>query len=177
MLACQRLLRDNRALFERVQGSTHNHQAWEGGYLDHVQEVLNIAWFLYWRFNKKRPHPFPVADVLLVMFLHDIEKPWKYRVGSDGQLEHIPKMRNKKAQHAFREAKIAEYGIVLTEAQANALRYVEGELDDYSSRRRVMGPLAALCHMADVASARLWFNYPFAVGDTWRGAARERLTQ
>ena len=27
---CRKILRDNRALFESVQGSTHNHQAWKG---------------------------------------------------------------------------------------------------------------------------------------------------
>lgn len=29
--ACQRILVDNRKLFEQIQGSTHNHQAWPGG--------------------------------------------------------------------------------------------------------------------------------------------------
>ena len=52
------------------------------------------------------------------------------------------------------------------------LRYAEGELADYTNKRRMMGPLAAMAHMCDVASARLWFDYPAATGDPWLGAAR-----
>lgn len=174
---CRQIQRDNRTLFERTPGSTHNHQAWKGGYLDHVIEVLNIAATIYSPLqHTRRSHPFSLADAFLVLFLHDIEKPWKYQVGPDGELEHIPEMRNKAAQHAFRESKLAEYGIILTDEQANALRYVEGELNDYSSRRRVMGPLAAFCHCCDVLSARMYFDYPLAEGDPWFGAKRERLT-
>jgi hypothetical protein len=170
---CLNILRDNRELFENVQGSTHNHQAWEGGYLDHVAEVLNIARVLFDGLGSLRPLPFTLPDALLILFLHDIEKPWKYRIGADGELEHIPELREKAAQHAFREGKLAEYGIVLSDEQHNALLYVEGELQDYTNRRRVMGPLAAFCHLADVTSARIWFDYP---SDPWPGATRERLT-
>jgi hypothetical protein len=45
--ACARILADHRELFATVQGSTHNHQAWRGGYLDHVAEVMNIAVVLF----------------------------------------------------------------------------------------------------------------------------------
>ncbi|MCA9623710.1 MAG: hypothetical protein KC731_32030 [Myxococcales bacterium] len=38
------------------------------------------------------------------------------------------------------------------------------------NQRRMMGPLAAFCHMCDVASARLWFDHPMAEGDP--GASR-----
>ena len=158
--ACLRILDDNRDLFMTVPGSTHNHQAWPGGYLDHVQEVMNIAFELFVRLFLCRPLHFSCADALLVLFLHDIEKPWKYRLGADGHLEHIPELRSKAAQHEFRARKLAEYGIVLTDDQANAMRYVEGELDDYTNRRRVMGPLAAFCHLCDVTSARIWYDYP-----------------
>lgn len=170
---CLRILRENRELFEKVQGSTNNHQAWPGGYLDHVSEVLNIGRVLYDGLGGLRPLPFSLSDALFVLFLHDIEKPWKYRINGDGNLEHIPELQTKGAQHAFRMAKLAEYGIVLTEDQLNGLKYVEGELNDYTNKRRVMGPLAAFCHLADVTSARIWFDYP---SDEWPGATRERLT-
>ena len=44
--ACFQILSDNEKLFQTVQGSTNNHQAWIGGYWDHVQEVMNIAYNL-----------------------------------------------------------------------------------------------------------------------------------
>jgi 23S rRNA maturation-related 3'-5' exoribonuclease YhaM len=170
--ACARILADHRELLATVQGSTHNHQAWRGGYLDHISEVMNIAVVLYEQLSARRPLPFSMSDILLVMFLHDIEKPWKYELGADGQLRHKAGMQGKEAHHRFRMELLAKYGVVLTAEHENGLKYAEGELADYTNQRRMMGPLAALAHMCDVASARLWFDFPAASGDPWPGAAR-----
>lgn len=172
--ACSRILADNRKLFQTVQGSTSNHQAWIGGYFDHVQEIMNIVIVIYERLNSIRLLPFSVSDALLVVFLHDIEKPWKYEVGSDGHLQYIESLRTKEAQHEFRSRKLSEYGIILTPDQKNGMKYVEGEFNDYTNRRRVMGPLAALCHLADVTSARIWFDHPMERNEPWFGARRIR---
>jgi hypothetical protein len=170
--ACARILADHRELFATVQGSTHNHQAWRGGYLDHISEVMNIAVVLYEQLSAKRPLPFSLSDILLVMFLHDVEKPWKYELGTDGQLHHKADMQGKAAHQKFRMQMLAKYGIMLTAEHENGLKYAEGELADYTNKQRMMGPLAALAHMCDVASARLWFDFPAASGDPWDGAAR-----
>jgi len=172
--ACVKILSDNRTLFQTVQGSTHNHHAWVGGYFDHVQEIMSIAVILYERLNLIRSLPFSLSDVLLVTFLHDIEKPWKYEIGSDDELQYIPSMQTKKNHHEFRSRKLQEYGIVLTSDQKNGMKYVEGELDDYTNRRRVMGSLAAFCHLCDVTSARIWFDSPMEHNDPWQGAKRIR---
>jgi hypothetical protein len=172
--ACRSILKDNRKLFQTVRGSTDNHQAWLGGYFDHVQEIMNIVVVLFHRLDSIRSLPFSLSDVLLVVFLHDIEKPWKYQMREDGQLEFVPTLRKKDDQHTFRAKKLLEYGIVLTPEQQNGMRYVEGEFEDYTNRRRVMGPLAALCHAADIISARIWFDHPQAEGDAWEGAKRIR---
>ena len=58
--------------------------------------------------------------------------------------------------------------------ELNGLKYAEGELNDYSNRRRVMGSLACVAHMCDVCSARLWFNHPMESNDPWHGAQRLR---
>ncbi|MBI5421358.1 MAG: hypothetical protein HZA35_03590 [Parcubacteria group bacterium] len=171
---CTHILTENRKLFQTVQGSTNNHQAWSGGYFDHVQEIMNIAIILYERLNIARPLPFSLSDALLVVFLHDIEKPWKYELSSDGQLQEKKELKTKAAQHEFRARKLEEYGIVLTEDQKNGMKYVEGEFNDYSNRRRMMNPLAALCHLADVTSARIWFDHPRQEKDPWLGAQRIR---
>jgi hypothetical protein len=128
-------------------GSSHNHQAWKGGYLDHVTETMNIACWLYE--TSPRPLPFKLEETLVVLFLHDIEKPFK------GQ--HV--WPTKEDRRQFRETFIQQNQIGLTEEQKNALRYVEGEYDDYSNTERKMGPLAAFCHCCDIASARLWPNH------------------
>lgn len=171
---CLQLLAENRALFELAPGSTNNHQNWPGGYSDHIQEIMNIAVVLYHRLGALRPLPFSLSDLLLVVYLHDVEKPWKYELRDDGQLHHRPEMETKEDHQRFRMAKLAAYGITLTEAHENGIRYAEGELGDYTNRRRMMGPLACVAHMCDVCSARLWFAHPFAADDPWSGALRMR---
>jgi hypothetical protein len=172
--ACLQILKYYRVLFQRVQGSTNNHQNWPGGYFDHVQELLNIASNQYKWMNARRPLPFTFGDAVLVLFFHDIEKPWKYERRADGQLHHKSEFAGKQDDHAFRLAKLREYNVTLTEAQANALKYVEGEMGDYSSRRRVMNELAGFCHSCDVLSARVWHSYPAEQNDPWLEAKRIR---
>lgn len=149
---CKKLLEEERQRFEASPGSSCNHQAWKGGYLDHIVETMTIAQRLYQPMADIHQLPFSLSDAVLVMFLHDLEKPWKYVDGME--------FGSKVDRCTFRIGKAWEAGIVLTSEHVNALAYVEGEGDDYSSSRRVMGPLAAFCHMCDVASARIWHDYP-----------------
>ncbi len=157
--ACRRILSDNEELFGVARGSSHNHQAWEGGYLDHVTECMNIAVVLYETFGMIRSARVDISDALLVLFLHDIEKPWKYTL-MDGKLEIRPELESKAAQRKFRDQKFKEYGLGLTPRVQNALEYVEGEIHNHSTKERMMNELAAFCHMCDIASARLWHDYP-----------------
>jgi hypothetical protein len=172
--ACRRILDDHRERFEQVRGSTHNHQAWEGGYIDHITDGLNFARHLY-EFMKSfgRPLPFSLSDALLIFFLHDLEKPWRILV-QNGVASNKAGLDTKEAFKEFREQKLVEYGLQLTPYQMNGLTYVEGEYKDYSSTRRVMNELAAFCHMVDNWCARGWYDYPKAVGDEWTGAKRVR---
>jgi hypothetical protein len=94
--------------------------------------------------------------------------------GHRRRFETAPGSRAMAQAPVLRMAKLAEYGIALTPDHENGLTYVEGELGGYSNRRRAMGPLAAVAHMCDVASARLWFDHPRADGDPWPGAGRFR---
>src|SRR6185295_3639509 len=99
-----------------------------GGYIDHVTEIMNIAVVLYERLGELRPLPFSRSDLLLVVFLHDLEKPWKYELGPDGHLRHKANLASKDAHQAFRVKTLADAGVVLTATHENGLRYVEGEL-------------------------------------------------
>ncbi len=172
--ACEKLYVENRKLWERSPGSTNNHQAWPGGYIDHITEAMNICIALYKSLSTVRPLTFSLSDALLVIFLHDLEKPWKYERKTDGQLHHKAKMQTKDQHQDFRMRKAAEYGIVLTEEHKNGIKYAEGELNDYSSRKRVMSPLAAFAHMCDVCSARIWHDHPKENPDLWVHAKRWR---
>ena len=172
---CRRILADHRPLFERTPGSTHNHQTWQGGYIDHVTDGMNYARNLYALDSAfGRPLPFSLSDVLLIFFLHDLEKPWRILVDAKGVASNRPCLDTKEAFKSFREHKLAEDGLTLTPHQLNGLPYVEGEGKDYSSTQRIMNELAAFCHKVEVWSARGWYDYPRESGDEWTGAIRFR---
>jgi hypothetical protein len=145
------VVRDDQELFASAKGSSHNHQAWEGGYFDHITETMNIACQLY-RTLSVRKLPFSLAEALEVMFLHDIEKPFAKELKAAGTY-------TKADRKQFRADIITEYEITLTPEQENALRYVEGVPDsEYTPGERTMGELAAFCHCCDIISARLWWD-------------------
>ncbi len=156
-----------------AHGSTHNHQNWKGGYFDHIIEVMNRAVILYR--NNPRVFPFSLSSALLVLFLHDIEKPWKYEPGPDGELKVRDEFNTEEKSHDFRNRMINEFEIVLTDDEENALKYVHGEGNDYSSKQRVMGPLAAFCHICDVWVARIDYDCPMRTGDSWAGVIRSQM--
>lgn len=175
--ACIRILDEHRLLFEMARGSTHNHQTWDGGYIDHVTDGMNFGRHLYpFMASFGRPLPFSLSDALLVFSLHDLEKPWRILVDAAGGATNREGLSTKEEFKAFREAKLVEYGISLTPEQLNGLTYVEGEYKDYSSKRRVMNELAAFCHMLDNWCARGWYDHPKENGDEWLGAGRFRTT-
>jgi len=172
--ACRRMHTDFKELFEAAPGSSHNHQAWQGGYTDHITDAMNTVAVLYDSLSAARPLPFEKSDALMIIFLHDLEKPFKFSFDEHGNLVDNPDIPDKAARAAKREELMTQYGIELDAQQTNAMRYVEGIRDgDYTNQARVMGELAALCHCADTLSARMWYNYPLPEGqDEWHGAAR-----
>jgi hypothetical protein len=41
--ACIAIFNDNKERFTQAPGSLTKHQAWSGGYIDHLEEAMNIA--------------------------------------------------------------------------------------------------------------------------------------
>lgn len=184
--ACKKLFAHIKEKFPITPGSSHNHQAWEGGYIDHIAEVMNYALMYYGTLIDLRPLPFSLSDALLVLFLHDIEKPWKYNEltkhiappsvwGGSTMEDHEWLRKNSTSTHNWKDRKVKEqfrhdilktFEITLTPEQENAFKYVEGEIDEYSGDHRVMNELAAFCHICDITSARLWHNFPNGT-DNW----------
>jgi hypothetical protein len=167
--AFQRLLAGHDELFRSARGSSHNHQAWTGGYADHVREVMNFAVVLHAELGQLRPLPFSLSDALVVLFVHDLEKPWAYENVGGAWRRRAGLKEN---AHQFRMAKLAEAQVTLPAQLEHAVCFVEGEGSHYDNRTRGMSPLAAFCHMCDVASARLWYDYPLERDDPWTGASR-----
>jgi hypothetical protein len=152
---------DLQAHVSDAAGSSKSHQAWPGGYQDHIQEAMNLACILYQRLYSERPLPFSLSSACLVLFLHDCEKP--FRRASDEQLQAFPwiKERPAKSDKAFQKQLIEQYGFTISNDEWNALMYVEGEPEsEYVEGNRLQGPLAAFCHACDTISARIWHDYP-----------------
>jgi hypothetical protein len=172
--ACKRIYSDFKDEFGAAPGSSHNHQAWPGGYIDHVTDAMNVGLSVYELYNEQRPLPFTASDVLLIVYLHDLEKPFKYTFSDTYVSEKREQFPDKNAGEVFKRELIERYGIQLNEMQDNALEFVEGIRDHkYQRGKRVMGELAVVCHIADLTSARLWYNHPLAEDDTWSGSARQ----
>jgi len=169
----QRLLVEQAPRFQSARGSSNNHQAWLGGYVDHIQEVMNAAVALYEALGQLRSLPFSLSDAMVVLFAHDLEKPWAYEEVGEGWRRR-EEFASKKYAHQFRLDLLKKVGVTLPVELERAVYFAEGELGHYSNRTRGMSPLAAFCHMCDVASARLWHDYPKVRDDPWVGAVRSR---
>lgn len=172
--ACRRMYTDFREKFLSAPGSRHNHQYWPGGYIDHVTDAMNVGLLVYETYNARRPLPFSASDVLLVVYLHDLEKPFVYEYSEDGSVSKNPELLEKADREKFKRDMIDRYGITLNPLQDNALEFVEGVRDHkYKNTSRVMGELAVVCHIADLTSARLWYNHPLDENDSWSGSKRQ----
>src|SRR5690606_18504471 len=84
-----------------------------------------------------------------------------------------PELLDKEMSERFKRELLDRYGVTLSPVQANALEFVEGIRDDkYRKDSRAMSELAAMCHMADLWSARGWYNHPLPEDDQWHKACR-----
>src|ERR1700761_238014 len=120
--------------FPDATGSSHNHQSYPGGYYKHINDILNYAKKMYKELSKMGKLEFNLSDAILVLFLHDIEKPIKYCVGTS------------ETDSEIRKRLINEFGIVLNEEHIQSLKYIHGEGEDYCKDKRIMSPLCAFCH-------------------------------
>ena len=164
-------------LFHRTQGSGHNHQAWDGGYADHIAECIRINRLTYPALNECRPLPFTQDQADICLFLHDVEKPFRYDYGEPqhpdsekwenefNQLMWQTYQRSECAPLAWEKVKdkilhqwMTEFEFHLSTDEWNALRYTHGEGKDHKKDQRVAGPLAAHVHHCDNTSARIWFD-------------------
>lgn len=170
-IGCIRILKENKELFAYAKGSKEKHHAWKGGYLDHILETMNHG-VLFYRplMETRRGLDFSLSDALLVLNLHDVEKPFKQQYKALGLEDEKGKKDNNKIKE-FKFELIKKYGINLTDAQIVGIKYTEGENEDYHPFKRVQNPLAAFANMCDNWSARGFYDFP-TENDLWLGAKR-----
>jgi hypothetical protein len=145
---------------------TGNHQNFPQGYYKHISDILSYAVMLYKYLSKKDKLNFTLSDAILVLFLHDIEKPIKYCpalvktgvIDENGCFEEAVYEYETDSDEDIRQNLISKFGIKLTDEHKLALKYIHGEGDDYRKDKRVMSPLCAFCHCCDIISARIFFD-------------------
>ena len=152
--------------YPHAPGSSANHQAYEGGYYKHISDILDYADKMYKYLSKRNNLNFSLSDAILVLFLHDIEKPVKYCpvlvktgvVDENRMVEEEIYEYETDSDDDIRKNLISKFEINLTDEHKLALKYIHGEGDDYRKDKRVMSPLSAFCHCCDVISARIFFE-------------------
>ena len=150
---CFLILEKYKSRILKSKGSQTKHQYWEGVYIDHLIESMNIGMCFYSQMNEYRKLNFTISDVILILFLHDMEKPFKY-------IDPVKIFKSDVDKLEFIKSIATENKIELTENHLNALKYTHGEGSDYNPIDRIQLPLAAFVHICDVTSARIWFDYP-----------------
>ncbi|RYG59659.1 MAG: hypothetical protein EON60_09770 [Alphaproteobacteria bacterium] len=145
-------------------GSSHNHQAWPGGLRDHLADMCRRGWLMYQLDSLLYGElPFSFDDVVVCIFCHDAEKLVKNSPRADKRFGRYLTMADEGM--AWEDVKwrvLAEwafFGLVLTHAQTNALKYTHGEPEsEYRKDKRVMNELAAFVHALDNTSARCYHD-------------------
>jgi hypothetical protein len=157
---------DYQDLFHVAAGSAWNHQAWHGGYADHIAECLRINEATYDTLDAIRKLEFSKASAAIVLFLHDIEKPFRYGPETDARCavwqNKISDRNNPEAWEDMKWEIIAfledKYGFTLSDEEINGLTYTHGEGSHHKKDERVASPLAAHVHHCDNTSARIWHH-------------------
>ncbi|PIZ31985.1 MAG: hypothetical protein COY40_00410 [Alphaproteobacteria bacterium CG_4_10_14_0_8_um_filter_53_9] len=172
-----------------AKGSSHNHQAWEGGLKDHMAAMLRIAVPLYLRTaldfkGEEEKIPYTLQQVVLVVLLHDAEKwprygppehplctAWHHKAQEHAELSAMglsePDLPT--AWYALAELIIEEwdkrYNLSITGYERNALKYAHGEAaESHSKNERLMKELGAFLHMLDTESARIGHSHGQGLG-------------
>lgn len=154
-------------LLNTSPASSHNHQTWPGGLADHLADMCRFGYIMYQGDKALYGEPeYTWESFVVAVFCHDAEKFVVYGQPTDPRCAPFHALADTPANKQEKEGikwEVLEYwrkqfGLTLTYAETNAVKYAHGEGDDYRSNQRVMLPLAAALGNADRHSARIRFN-------------------
>jgi len=137
----QHLIKEHQ--LNEAAGSTHNHQAWEGGYRDHVTQCLNYVDELHYLVHQTVKR----VDAKLVLYLHDVEK--------------LPGVVEERSQKwwGYSSTLHTQFQVDLELKHLESIILIHGENEYYQKTERVMDELAAFCHVGDILSSRVRYNH------------------
>ena len=140
--------------------SSTAHHNWEQGWSDHTAQVVDFGIKLYNKVIPKARANFNLDDVILVCFVHDLDKLWRYK-DSEG------KRKNRKIRFDYVKrdpfeptskvvAECFRAGIELTDQHIEAINNHHGgftpHLISVQSKNVRLTQLSALVHTADLFS-------------------------
>lgn len=161
----EKICEDYKDIIYKIPGSVSKHQTWQGGYLSHIEESMNIAVVLYHQLTIRRKLGFTLSALLFCLFLHDFDKIQRYEVTAAGVTRKAQYSKDfvEKTRSILNE----QYGYLLTDDEYKGIKYAHAEPDtEYNPTTRVTNELGALVHCCDYISARIWHDYG-KLHDSW----------
>ena len=144
-------------LMQTRPAAVKQHHWWAGGYLEHVQEVMNYAAMIVQGMGSlEEEFKVSLDDVLLCAYVHDLDKLERY----EHNTKNWPKGPFKAIDQEVCEStgliavKCAEFGITLTREHLHSISWHHGGwsviIKDAPWAR--MSSLATILHSADILS-------------------------
>lgn len=146
--------------------STKYHHWWIGGWSDHTAQVMQISFDLFLKSSSYADiKDFDINDVILVSFVHDLDKLWRYvqiKEPKDNQLFEYRKDIIPYAENSKVVAECYRNGIQLTDQHIEAIDHHHGgyslDMSSVFSKNTHMTKLSVIIHCADMLSYYLWGN-------------------
>lgn len=155
---------DLRANMEYYPASTKYHHKDFGGHGDHTAQVMELSINIY-NSLKESCADFNLDDVILVAFVHDLDKLWRYQQIKERK-EGGPIFEYKELEVPYDEysktiAECFRRGLELKDIHIEAIDHHHGgwaqDLSSvYNYRSKNIGKLATILHCADMLSCSLW---------------------
>lgn len=134
------------------------HHNYSSGLYVHTLEVMQFALEIFEMYKEKFVNYFTRDDVILVTFVHDLEKITKYKsnTSQNNGFNWTPFLYNYDNVDMNDSVEvitlIGKYNIFLTDIQANAVCYHHG---GWSPQKGKLTELATLTHIADLLSCNI----------------------
>ena len=163
-----KLYNDIKNSLQTMPAAIRHHHSEFGGLYRHILEVIKISVCLFENFkNSLQKRNIEKSDVILVSFIHDLEKVNKYKLNKnyDPSLKYTKGYKetefgiNYDIISTNDTAKVtqicAKYGIILSDNHINAITYHHGGWS-VDAQYATLHPLAAILHSADLISSTLF---------------------
>lgn len=158
-----KMLEDTETQMRFFPAAIRFHHNEKGGLYRHIKEVLWLSLSIYGSVKQELVKRFIFEDdVILVAFIHDMEKLDKYKENSKYDANRKWEKGYNETPFGYNYSKIDmndtaktvrmcnKYGIGLTDLQMNALTFAHG---GFSLDKGNMNPLAIIIHSADMLSS------------------------